>query len=165
MRWRQGSSSLAPSLGHTATMAAWVSSSLPAVFLTCHWRIATPCLRHQPSAASAGALVGVTTRGNRWRIASSRCSNRPSSLSRQVSCTWRPESLRWTFTLVGASSSGVAGAGRPVWPGCHARCPAWPWRAPSLACGWQRRRGVYTTRQGPSQSPDIRTSRCTPRTP
>jgi len=36
------------------------------------WRIATPCVLHQPSAAGACVAVGCTTKGKRWSTASSR---------------------------------------------------------------------------------------------
>src|SRR5712692_2821795 len=68
--------------------------------------ITTPCVGQRGVSS-----VGVTTRGNRCSTASSRASNRPSSLSRRVSCTWRPASSRWTLTEAGASGSGAVGAG------------------------------------------------------
>src|SRR5882724_5978959 len=64
-----------------------------------------PCVGHRGVVSSAD--LGAT--GNRCSTASRRCSNRPSSLSRSVSCTWRPASSTWTLTLAGASGSGVLG--------------------------------------------------------
>src|SRR5262249_45677009 len=93
---------------HQPSAVLWLYQERPSLWFSF---ICTPCLLHQPSAAGTCMSVGFTTRGKRWSIASSRCSNRPSSLSRKVSCTWRPASSRWTFTLAGASGSGAAGVG------------------------------------------------------
>src|SRR5262249_31430958 len=72
---------------HQPSAVLWLNHVLP--FLPWFSCMATPCLLHQPSGRAA-VSVGGTTRGKRWSTASSRCNNRSSSLSRKVSCTWRP---------------------------------------------------------------------------
>jgi hypothetical protein len=60
----------------------------------------TPCVLHQPSGGSGSASASL---GKRCRRASSRLSNRVSSLSRSVTCTLRPAISTYTLQLAGAS--------------------------------------------------------------
>ncbi len=102
---------------HQPSAVLWLYHVLPS--LPWFSFIATPCLGQ-----CGVSSVGLTTRGNRWSTASRRCSKRPSSLSRNVSCTWRPLSSRCTLIDAGASGNGEVGtageacgsAGGSAWP-------------------------------------------------
>src|SRR6266446_234302 len=79
-----------------------------------------PCVGH-----CGVSSTGFVATGKRCRMTSSRASNRPSSTSRKVSCTWRPASSRWTFTDAGASGKDAVGGSAGVGAGAAGASP-WP---------------------------------------